>query len=73
VIPLWKFILTPHEWTEIMPGQSRSGCVVVVAAETEAQAREIIAQDPDVDQRWIPMARVQRIDVTGPMLITLAQ
>lgn len=68
---IWKFIL--KERVELAPGLTAWGQLAVVAAETEEQARAILVLDPDVDVRWIPHARVQKIDVNTPMLIALSQ
>ena len=76
---VFKFILPIYPRTAITrhadgsPALEMYGCLAIVAADTEEQARAVLTADPDVDQRWIPHARVSRIEVTGPTLLGLSQ
>lgn len=68
---LFKWIIgsqrVPHP---AKPTIEISGAVVVVLAETEEQAREILAADPDIDTTWFPVARLVVLDLDRPRLVT---
>jgi hypothetical protein len=75
----WKFYV--GGWTPLPsnPAISYSGCVAIVIAETEAEARLCLADyarengDPKMDPAWLEIATVSSFPLNIPTVLTWVQ
>jgi len=77
----WKFLVGEDEFRSLPsnPDLSFAGCVAVVLAETEAEARMLLgdyaraSQPSKIDARWLEVADVTAFDLALPGVITWSQ
>lgn len=72
---IYKFIIPSHTFVPLPsnPSISVKGCLAVVLAETEEQARAIVGKDSEDDVRWLEVARVIVFELDTPRLLAAAQ
>jgi hypothetical protein len=76
---IYKFLVPQGKWTPVpsCPGLEVQGCVAVVEAPTEAEARAALvaeAAQQGYDVRWLEVARVYSFGAaTSPRVITYAE